>query len=197
MSSNIHTTAEGIVVLHFGPASLDFIANAAKLAGRGSVIDPQAAEMAGANIAAGTPAALAALKGRLTAGSIDAAKQQTHGLALPAGAAEWLGAGERGVSSNTIFMHLTGLDVLNGRSGSHPRDPDDFRRCELLLDAVPALRGEMHRMREVSMEWIRLFERWQDIVNTFDAECPGWRTRKDWNAPKTYALMRSIIEKTA
>lgn len=191
---NTTNLTEGVVVLGFGPRPMDFFKHVTKVCGKDAVVDPQVATMAGANLAAGAPAALDALRARLQAGAIEHSKQQTNGLGLPPGAAEWLGAGERGMSSNTMFTVMTGFVACKDDRWSDPSDPDDFRRCELLLDAVPDLRGRMEMMRAVSPEWARLVDRWADIVRTFDEECPGWRGNKAWSAPKTYELMRSIID---
>lgn len=194
MSTKTNPTAEGVVALHFGPASIDWIGKASKLCGRDAVMSPDVARMAGANLAAGTPAALDALRAKLAAGSIEAERTQTRGLGLPTGAAEWLGAGERGISSETIFSHLTGLDVLRNHRGGHPHDPDDWRCCELLLEAVPALRESFARMREQGAVWSALVDRWADIRATMDAECPGWRDpASHWVASQTYDLMKNII----
>ena len=109
--------------------------------------------------------------------------------------AMWLWCGERGVSSNTIVHHLTGLDTLGGFSGSHPHDPSDLRRCELLLDACPELAADFDRMRTASPEWAALVEVWPTLVKTMDEEAPHWRApRPRGDAPVTYWLMRHAIE---
>jgi hypothetical protein len=188
--------SDGIVVLGFGPQSMDFFAKAVKMCGKDAVVDPTVAHMAGANLAAGSRGALDALRARLAAGSIEAAKRETEGAGLPPGAVEWLGSGERGISSNAMFTVLTGTSAMRDERDcpDHPHDPDDFRRCELLLDAVPALRGRLALMRDVSPVWAALVDAWPEIVHTFDGECNGWRGNKDWSAPATYALMRRLID---
>lgn len=122
----------------------------------------------------------------------------TEGLAavrspssLPAGAADWLRSGERGISSEAIFSHLTGIPV-SGRWGLQPpSDPDDLRRCRLLLEAVPAFAAELHRMAEVSEEWAALVARWDELCATMDREAPEWRAGMG-RAPETYAIMRAL-----
>ncbi len=109
--------------------------------------------------------------------------------------AMWLGCGERGVSSNTIVRHLTGLDTLGGFSGSHPLDPDDLRRCALLLEACPELAAKFDRMRTASPEWAALVDTWATLVQTMDEEVPNWRApRARGNAPATYRLMQRARE---
>ena len=110
------------------------------------------------------------------------------------GLLEWLAGGSRGVSSNTIVTHLTGVYAL-GSYGSkdHPYDPDDFDRCLCLLDAVPLLRVALPYMAEVSPGWAALVDRWGDIEASHLEEVGlGWSKAK--SAPKTYDLMRSVID---
>lgn len=105
----------------------------------------------------------------------------------------WLACGERGISSNTIVEHLTGLNALGFRPGSHPWDPDDLSRCIKLLEACPNLAERFDDMRDVSPVWAGLVDAWSELVATFDDEAPGWRERRCGSAPKTYARMRKLI----
>jgi hypothetical protein len=180
----------GIVVLGFGPQSMDFLTKASKICGSSAVIDPDVARMAGANLAAGTPVALKALRERLEHGSFIAQCAQTPGLSRAA--TEWLANGRRGVSSNTIFTSLTGIDALSGHRPSHPHDPDDLDRCIALLVQVPELRPKLYRMAECSPEWARLISRWDEIEQSHLVEVGlGWTNAKE--APKTYALMKEVL----
>jgi len=113
-------------------------------------------------------------------------------VSLPAGASDWLRTGERGISSEAIFSHLTGIPVCGHWGLRPPADPDDLRRCRLLLEAVPAFAAELHRMAEVSEEWAALVERWDKICATMDREVPEWRERRG-SAPETYAIMRAAV----
>lgn len=86
----------------------------------------------------------------------------------------WLASGERGLSSEAIVSRLTGEKV--GRpwdtGKDHPHDPSDFRRCQKLLDAVPLARLAFPAMRDVSPQWARLVDAWDDIaaaINSKDA----------------------------
>src|SRR4051812_25887588 len=60
---------------------------------------------------------------------------------MPPGAIEWLLSGERGVSSESIFAHLTGIPIA-GRVATNylPSDAGDLRRCRKLLEVVPSFR---------------------------------------------------------
>lgn len=111
----------------------------------------------------------------------------------PPGLIEWLAGGRRGVSSNTIVTHLTGIDALRDWGGDVPYDPADFDRCLQLLQAVPSLRLELRRMATYSQRWQALVERWDEIEAChLDEVGLGWTKAK--SAPKTYELMRSVLD---
>lgn len=106
-------------------------------------------------------------------------------------ALEWLANGETGVSSETMAFWLA-FEIRKG-DGSYPHDPADLDRCLLLLDRVPEMRAHFHRMAEINPVWAALVENWERIEASHTAEVGlGWT--KAGSAPKTYALMCSIIE---
>lgn len=187
----IMNEANGIVVFGFGPQEIDFFSKCEKICGKNSVIDPDLARMAGANFAVGQRDALDKLASRLREGALAAQKNETPGLSDAA--TKWLANGRRGISSNTIFTVLTGIDALRGWEKDHPYDPADLDRCLLLLEAVPELKPEMHRMAQVSKHWAALIKRWDELVECHVTEVGiGWTKAK--SAPKTYALMREILD---
>lgn len=102
---------------------------------------------------------------------------------------EWFANGERGISSDTIVMHLTGR--IHPRYPDHPYDPSDVRRCELLLRRVPLLRLVFGEMATLSPVWAAFVARWDDIVALMEEEVPGCLDRRvDGAAPKAYALIQ-------
>lgn len=111
------------------------------------------------------------------------------------GLLEWLASGRRGVSSNSIVQHLTGIQTLRGWGIDIPHDPDDLDRCLALLERVPALRPQLPSMASASPLWAALVARWDEIEASHLAEVGlGWTKAK--SAPKTYRLMRSVIDPT-
>lgn len=110
---------------------------------------------------------------------------------LPDGANKWLRNGERGVSSETIFSHLTGIPVC-GSWQSPPFDPGDLRRCLLLVEAVPAFRAELPRMAELGPHWAVIVEHWDELCCLMDSEVPRWREGHGGKAPRTYERMRQL-----
>lgn len=102
---------------------------------------------------------------------------------------EWLAHGERGISSEAIVSHLTGINVGSRRwPSNHPSDPDDLRRCVMLLKAAPEIRPELHRMAEVSEVWKKLVAEWDELVALMWTEV----ATKNKRAPKCYERMRAI-----
>ena len=108
----------------------------------------------------------------------------------------WLASGERGLSSEAIVSHLTGQQV--GRrwgGGDHPYDPDDFRRCEMLLRAYPLARLAFPAMTSRSEVWARLVDAWDELVALGEEEVPGiFSGPARGRAPRMYARMRQIRE---
>lgn len=186
------TEQNTVVILAYGPQPVSFLADAQKLAGKDAVISPDVARMAGATIAAGNPHQLAELRARLVAGSLQ--KERSANPGLSEAATRWLASGERGMSSEMIFTHLTGTATLSGRRKYHPYDPADFRRCQLLLEQVPELQLLFPRMAEVSPEWAALVAAWPAIIAAMDREVPGWRDgRTSGMAHEAYAIIKRAI----
>jgi len=105
----------------------------------------------------------------------------------------WLANGETGSSSKAMAFCFAGVDCdLN----AHPYDPGDFNRCLLFLDAVAATRADMCLLRSLSCTWSRLVDRWDEIENCFLDEA-GFNWCKAKKAPKTYALIKSVIARPA
>jgi hypothetical protein len=114
---------------------------------------------------------------------------------MPSTAAQWLATGERGISSEAILSTLTGLPMKSAHGfGNHPHDPDDFKRCEMLLRAVPEFRERLGEMAAVSPVWAGLVARWDEIAALAELEIPGLFEGRQGSAPLTYMLMRKIIE---
>lgn len=110
---------------------------------------------------------------------------------FPLALVRWLAGGERGMSSDTIVQHLTGLPALAGADPCEPSDPGDLKRCRALLELVPELVEHFPRMREVSPEWARLCDHWDALCSLMDEEAPNWRDGQN-GCPRTSALMRTL-----
>lgn len=128
-------------VLIFGELLIPDLVALTGSRGSEEVMSPDVARMAGANIAFGPKGALDKLRESLA----DAALQHEMRAhpELDADLVRWLAIGQRGRSSDAIVNHLTG--ALGGEDAedrfAFPHDPDDLRRCRLLLEQVPSLAG--------------------------------------------------------
>ncbi len=81
----------------------------------------------------------------------------------------WLRNGDRGISSETIFSELY-LPVRAKNNYCHPLDPDDFRRCYLLIQMVPEWRAKLSKMKEVSEAWSRLVDNWDKLTEMLEEQ---------------------------
>ena len=104
----------------------------------------------------------------------------------------WFATGRVGASSKAMACAVADLPISDRY---HPADPDDLNRCLLLIEAVPEIRDHMDKVAAISGTWARLVARWDEIEQCFLDEV-GLNWVKARSAPKTYALMRSIIENT-
>jgi len=187
------------VVLGFGPQEMDWLSKVSKVCGRDAVMNPDVARMAGATFAVGPREALDKLRQRLVAGAIAQEKVTRPGLSQDA--QRWLATGERGMSSEAMFEHLTGVKCTRDgswpkASTAHPYDPDDFRRCRLLLEQVPELASNLVKLRSLSDAWRGLVDSWTEICDAMDWETPDWRNPKGGSrAPMTYQLIKKAIGK--
>lgn len=112
-------------------------------------------------------------------------------IGLPLGADTWRRYGEHGVSSEAIFDRMVYGSTSVRWASNHPYDPDDFRRCELLLRMVPEFRRRLPEMAGESPVWARLVERWDEIAALMEEELPGVFDRNVYGrCEKAYAVMQ-------
>ncbi len=100
----------------------------------------------------------------------------------------WLKNGERGTSSETIFQYLSGR-VIRNDNGCHPHDPDDFKRCYMLLKAIPEWKKDLYKLKELSNEWSNLVDNWDKLTEMFEEVI---KTNKDNGM---YDLMENLTKK--
>lgn len=113
----------------------------------------------------------------------------------PNALAQWWKGRDRGLSSEAIALWFTYGDGTT----AHPIDPSDFGRCERLMRAVPEVREWFPAMANVSPQWARLVEQWDDIVATAEEEVPGVFDggRVYGSAPRAYAMIRAAVDHRA
>lgn len=182
----------GFVILHYGSMNPEDMAKAAELIGDSAVLGTGAARMAGAAFAFGAPELLEDLEKRLAAGTREEIKGRYADLS--AQASEWLATGKRGLSSEAMFSHLLGVQLWDCERNrtAYPHDPDDMRRCRLLIEAVPEVERRFKQMADLSPKWAALVAAWDEICEMMDAESPEWSQGRG-SAPGTYAKMKRVL----
>jgi len=76
----------------------------------------------------------------------------------------WMEFGEHGLSSKTMFNILSDDLRIQNRTPGTPSDPDDFRRCYLLLEAVPSFRLKLDRLKPINKTWSNLVVNWDKLT---------------------------------
>lgn len=95
----------------------------------------------------------------------------------------WFLYGEVGSSSKALAGVLCGFA---GDNDSHPYDPDDFRRCVELLNAVPGSRKLLHHAKDLGGAWPALVDNWRELEGLLIEELPNGK------APKLYNRMKEL-----
>lgn len=91
----------------------------------------------------------------------------------------WMTNGERGISSETMICvcyNIDPKDMMRGFGYSHPLDADDFRRCWLLVKAVPEIKARFVALSLVSPEWKALVAEWDALTQMFEAKSENFHT---------------------
>lgn len=119
----------------------------------------------------------------------------------------WMNYGEHGTSSKTIWNVMMedftrGVMIAPGTLDkvtmdaceySHPYDPDDFRRCYVLLNTIPEWKGKLDKMRNVSEVWNRLVDNWDKLTIMLEEAMKLEEDGK--NSDKMMKFMDVIIDK--
>ena len=116
-------------------------------------------------------------------------------------AVRWLANGNRGISSNTLFMAITGVDTA-GRSGHYdtPSDAWDFARCARLLVVCPQFRPHMDRVAALNKTWATLVAHWELLETALRAEWPALFVVGEYERPEkhpevTYAILKLLLKR--
>lgn len=115
----------------------------------------------------------------------------TESFNIPQSAIRWLEEGHRGLSSETIFVAMTGVPLIEADDLSHPLDVSDFLRCRRLIEAVPEFAERREELKALSAHWKILTEHWDELCASVDAEAPEWR-EQSIASPATYARIKEL-----
>ena len=86
------------------------------------------------------------------------------------------------------------LSELSWLELSWPRDPDDLRRCILLLDRCPSAWAGVVVLASLSREWAALRDAWEDLDSLIREEAGGDVSIGRFRAPATHERMKSILD---
>lgn len=85
----------------------------------------------------------------------------------------WLIEGEVGTSSRTMWLALMGMidepRRLDGFNLGVPHDPDDFRRCLLLIRNIPEFREKLSEVSKAFPAWEPYIREWEKLETVL-----GW-----------------------
>lgn len=188
----------GNCILVFGEIPISAFSALTKLAPENSIMDTQLARIAGCNLAMGLIEDTKALRASMRDAAIERTRNIYASTGLSDEAVRWIAVGERGSSSDAIFLNLTGIrpQDMKGKETAHPHDPDDLSRCRLLLKQVPELAARIGEMNSVSKEWSALTAKWEEMCSMMDEESPEWINGKG-SAPNTYEILKECLAASA
>ncbi len=82
------------------------------------------------------------------------------------GLTAWLVRDDTGASSKYMASILSGQFSV---SHNYPWDPSDLGRCIRLLEAVPELESELHKMKACSPQWSAVVDNWDKWKDLYEA----------------------------
>lgn len=101
---------------------------------------------------------------------------------------EWLCSGETGLSSKTMVCIHTGNEMDRGWGFHAPSDVADFRRCWLLVQAVPEVKNSFPLIAKLCPAFKGVIENWDKISAAYERE------RGKGCCPKTYQLLKESLK---
>lgn len=120
---------------------------------------------------------------------------------LPPEAVKWLGSGDRGVSSNTLFAALYGVATrctVQGRAA--PSDSSDFKLCRQMIDSIPGARERLLGLQDVRarayerVKILAVVKHWDALCAIMDADWPDWRESKGLPSRKLYEVIHILAD---
>ena len=101
----------------------------------------------------------------------------------------WIANGEVGMSSKTMWNCFMGTKEY---PINYPYDPDDFKRCYKLLQAIPEWKAELHKLKLLSPKWSNLVDNWDTLTEMYERNVKEkWKNSKEIGM---YELMEKLIK---
>ena len=74
---------------------------------------------------------------------------------------------ENGYGASAKAMTLALLDSEK-KEYSTPSDSSDFKRCSGLIECIPSLKNDLHKVASISKEWKNIVDNWDYLVSIQD-----------------------------
>lgn len=100
---------------------------------------------------------------------------------------QWLCSGETGLSSKTMLCIHTGNEMDRGWDFRPPSDVADFRRCWLLIEAIPEVKNSFAQIAKECPAFKGVIENWDVISAAYEKE------RGNGDCPVTYRLLKQAL----
>jgi len=100
----------------------------------------------------------------------------------------WIANGEIGLSSKAMWNYFMGIKA----ACEHPYDPDDFKRCYKLLEAVPEWKSRVPELKNLSRQWANLAANWDKLTAMYEENVrTNWKNYKQIGM---YEFMETLIK---
>ena len=105
---------------------------------------------------------------------------------------DWTYTAKTGLSSEAIAY--TAVKGTPHNLFNHPHDPDDLRRCLLLIERIPATAKALPTLAEASPFWDAIAGAWDTLSASLREEWSADLSNPEWqHAAKTYEAMRALL----
>lgn len=83
-------------------------------------------------------------------------------------ALQWIVGGDTGISSETIWSVMMGVEKQGSFGPYTPSDPGDFGRCYRLLKLIPEWRDRLHEVAQKHPKWGPMVEAWDELETMYE-----------------------------
>lgn len=101
---------------------------------------------------------------------------------------KWLINGETGISSKTMAAVSMGERIVQNHGMDAPYDPSDFRRCYLLVEAIPEIKEFFPEIGKVVPKFKGILENWDELCRLYE------RDKNKKSSPELYHRIKMLRE---
>lgn len=103
-------------------------------------------------------------------------------------ALQWKVGGDTGISSETIWAVMMGVEKTDTFGPMPPSDPSDFGRCYRLLQFIPEWRERLPEVATKHPMWGPLVREWDELTAMYEDSLKSGSNR----APQLYRRMQEL-----